>query len=124
LIAGDHGIRYPCVRKFPIFSDKRTAYPQTVIHSQGASAMSRKSRVENRLEHHEVAARAYEIFLMEDRPGDHALEHWLRAERELMNRSRRIKSRAAMARQESVPQVSTRSVNPIDAWCGGLDDAA
>jgi hypothetical protein len=66
-----------------------------------------------------IAARAYELYLCDGREGDHALEHWLRAEEELTRVNggapRRKKPRLANSRQRSA------SLRPLDAWCSGLD---
>jgi hypothetical protein len=90
--------------------------------------MAKKSRTTTALSLNEkIALRAYEIYLADNRPGDHALEHWLRAEKELKLQLRGSSARAGREREPAQmiePVAPTRRVyaSPVEAWCSAAEE--
>ena len=70
--------------------------------------MANGTRSTSASKHKQIAERAYQLYMLEDRAGDHALEHWLRAEREV-----------ELMRRLSRAKVPVKRVNlpPLEAWC-------
>ena len=70
--------------------------------------MANGTRSTSASKHKQIAERAYQLYMLEDRAGDHALEHWLRAEREV-ELMRRLSRAKAPVKRVNLP--------PLEAWC-------
>ena len=86
-------------------------------------AKPQKSTTSN---HEAIAARAFEIYLGDERHGDHALDHWLRAEQEWKrshanSRTQRIQRKAQPAELYSMQQPGSKATSPQEAWCSSVN---